>query len=162
METRFGRQNDVALARERRARRSRSTAGQSANDRSESGAAASADQGTLAATFAGLLELRGINGIFLAVNGDAVERESQNRAALQATSGLRLDDCTGGASADGNDGPSVDRDRLGNGSLKAIAAAIFLRADALIEADGDHFSSFDDDGSRRGRRGGSRLRCGSR
>lgn len=99
MQAGFRRKRDIALARECRSRSSSSAAGQRANrgalstasqgpnNCAEGGTAATANQSSLAAALSGLLKLRGLDGNPLAVKGQAIQRECQQRSTLQSAGG---------------------------------------------------------------------------
>src|ERR1700719_1499271 len=123
------------------------SAGQASDHRAS--ASTSANHGRGALTFA-LASFHGRCGVYVvigSVNLDTGQCEFERRSAFEATRGLRVLNNAASTSALGNGYPSIDFHRLTDRGREILTWGADLRADGLIENDGNHGLGGDDEGA---------------
>ena len=144
-ERRLRRQHDVLVAGERRTRSARArarqhadgsalaAAGQTADDRAQSGASAHRHGGSLALALGGLGDGCRLNFVRVAADLHGVERQPQPRAALEASQRHRFRHRSARLGARGDQHLAVNLDRLRHRRRKRLPRRADLRSHRLPE-----------------------------
>ena len=101
-----------------------------------------------------------MNIVVFIFDGDAGERERENRAAFESSRRFGVFDDAGSTSAFGDGNLAVDFNRCLDGGGEGLAGRADLGADGLIENNGDHRIRGDDERLRWRRRRLRLLGCG--
>src|SRR5579859_7623449 len=159
----FSGEDDLLIAGEGAAGRTRAAAGESTNscafaaagksadERAQAGAAADHNAAALAFPLFGFLNAGCLDRVAAPAGMDTIELDHKRRAALEAAQRLGIDHGSVGTRALGDDGLSVNHDVVRDGRLEGVAGVADLRSEIRVKANADAGShrQFDHFGRRR-------------